>query len=150
VYAQTGLWLTAGGVHIDPAGLGLTDVAGQGFSNARPDQLGNANDHAAHTVAQWFDASLFADPPAQGVRPGNARRGSILGPGAWRWDASLFKNTRIGEHVNAQFRVESTNALNHTNFGQIDTSFLGDPIHFGQVMSARDARIIQLGVKLMF
>jgi len=79
--------------------------------NARPDQLGNANAHAAHTVEQWFDASLFADPPANAIRPGNARRGSILGPCAWRWDTSLFKNTSVSERVNVQFRFEATNVL---------------------------------------
>ena len=48
-----------------------------------------------------------------------------------------------------QFRAEATNVLNHTNFEQIGTFFL-DPIHFRQVMSARDARIIQLGLKVLF
>jgi hypothetical protein len=80
--------------------------------------------------SQWFDGSLFADPPANGIRPGNASRGSILGPAAWRWDASLFKNTSISERVNVQFRVEATNVLNHANFDQIGTSFWFDPIHF--------------------
>jgi len=149
-YAQTGLWLTVRGVHIDPAGLGLADFFSGPLFEARPDQLRDANHHAAHTRGQWFDGSLFADPPTNGIRPGNASRGSILGPGAWRWDTSLFKNTSIGERVNLQFRVEATNVLNHTNFDQIDTLFLFDPIHFGQVTSARDPRIIQLGLKATF
>jgi Carboxypeptidase regulatory-like domain len=150
VYAQTGLSLTVNGVDYDPAGLGLVDFASGALFSARPDQLGNPNNHAPHTVAQWFDASLFTDPPANGIRPGNAPRGSILGPGAWRWDASLFKNTNIGEKVIVQFRAEATNVLNHTNFDSIGTLFLFDPIHFGQVVSARDPRIIQLGLKLKF
>jgi hypothetical protein len=150
VYAQTGLWLTVNGVHIDPAGLGLADFNSGPLFNARPDQLGNPNQHAPHTVAQWFNGALFADPPADGIRPGNAPRGPVLGPGAWRWDASLFKNTKVGEQVNIQFRAEATNVLNHTNFDQIGTAFLFDPIHFGQVVSARDARIIQFGLKLAF
>jgi hypothetical protein len=149
-YAQTGLWLTVNGVHIDPAGLGLADSNSGPFFDARPDQLGNPNQRAPHTVAQWFNGALFADPPADGIRPGNAPRGSVLGPGAWRWDASLFKNTNINERVNVQFRAEATNVLNHTNFDQIGTAFLFDPIHFGQVLSARDPRIIQLGLKLIF
>jgi len=61
----------------------------------------------------------------------------------------LFKNTAISERVNVQFRAEATNVLNHTNFDQTGTFFL-DPTHFGQVMSARDARIIQLGLKVLF
>jgi len=150
VYAQTGLWLTVKGVHIDPAGLGLADFNSGPLFDARPDQLGNANNHAPHTREQWFDGSLFADPPADGIRPGNAPRGSILGPGAWRWDTSLFKNTKVKEQLNVQFRVEATNVLNHTNFDQVGTLFLFDPIHLGQVVSARDPRIIQLGLKVAF
>ena len=150
VYAQTGLWLTVNGVHIDPAGLGLADFNSGPIFDARPDQLGNPNHHAPHTVMHWFDGSLFADPPADGIRPGNAPRGSILGPGVRRWDASLFKNTKIGEQVNVQFRAEASNVLNHTNFDQIGTAFLLDFIRFGKVLSARDPRIIQLGLKVTF
>jgi hypothetical protein len=80
----------------------------------------------------------------------SARRGSILGPSAWRWDASLFKNTAISERVNVQFRAEAANVLNHTNLDRIGTFFVFDPIHFGQVVSARDPRIIQLGLKVLF
>jgi hypothetical protein len=150
VYAQTGLALSVTGVFIDPAGLGVSNFTTGPIGDARPDQLADPNRHAPHTISHWFDTSLFVDPPAEGIRPGNAPRGSILGPGAWRCDASLFKNTKVGEQVNVQFRVEATNVLNHTNFDQIGTSPLFDPVHFGQVMSARDARIIQLGLKLLF
>ena len=62
----------------------------------------------------------------------------------------MFKNTKINEQVNIQLRIEATNVLNHTNFDQIGTFFLFDPVHFGQVFSARDPRIIQLGLKVAF
>jgi hypothetical protein len=150
VYAQTGLAQSVTGVFIDPAGLGVANFTTGPIFDARPDQLANPNRNAPHTISNWFDTSLFVDPPANGIRPGNAPRGSIIGPGAWRWDASLFKNTKIGEQLTVQFRAEATNVLNHTNFDQIGTSSLFDPIHFGQVVSARDARIIQLGLKLSF
>jgi Carboxypeptidase regulatory-like domain/TonB-dependent Receptor Plug Domain len=150
VYAQTGLALSVIGVFTDPAGLGVANSNNGPVFDARPDQLADPNRHAPHTISNWFDTSLFVDPPADGIRPGNAPRGSILGPGAWRWDASLLKNTKVGEHLTVQFRAEATNILNHTNFDQVGTSYKFDPIHFGQVVSARDARIIQLGLKLSF
>jgi hypothetical protein len=46
--------------------------------------------------------------------------------------------------------MEATNVLNHTNFDQVGRAFSFDPIHFDQVMSARDPRIIQLALKLLF
>ena len=150
VYAQTGLSLSVTGVSIDPAGLGVSNFSTGPIFDARPDQLADPNRNAPHTISNWFDTSVFVDPPADGIRPGNAPRGSIIGPGAWRWDASLFKNTKLGEQLTIQFRAEATNVLNHTNFDQVGTSSLFDPIHFGQVVSARDARIIQLGLKFSF
>ena len=62
----------------------------------------------------------------------------------------MFKNTMISERRNMQFRVEATNVLNHTNFDAIGTAFAFNPIHFGQVISARGPRIVQLGLKLLF
>jgi hypothetical protein len=140
VYIQSGLAFTANSNLTDPAGIGV--------HSPRPDQLGDANQNAPHTVEQWFDTSVFAEPPADGNRPGNARNGSIKGPGAVRWDASMFKNTRTGERVNLQLRLEASNVLNHTNFDGLVTN-LEDP-GFGRVTSARDGRIIQLGLKIMF
>jgi hypothetical protein len=145
VYVHSGLPATVFYNGTDPAGIGLLMTS---RFTPRPDQLGDANQNAPRTLEQWFDTSVFAEPPADGNRPGNARNGSIKGPGAVRWDASLFKNTRMGEQVNLQLRLEASNVLNHTNFNDIVTN-LQDP-RFGQVTSSRDARIVQLGVKIIF
>lgn len=143
LYLQSGLPLTATGPFTDPAGLGT-----MGYPNARLDQLGNANQNAPHKITQWFDPSLFTSSPDNEIRPGNGSVGSITGPGGFRWDASLLKNTNVGDHVIAQFRVEASNVLNHSNYDGVVTNLV-DP-HFGQVYSARDPRIIQLGLKLSF
>jgi len=114
-----------------------------------PDQLGDPNRHAPHRIDQWFDTSVFAQPAADSIRPGNARPNSVLGPGSVRLDAALMKNTRIAESMSLQFRVEATNALNHTNLNGVDAWF-PDQTNFGKVTSARGPRIIQLGLKLLF
>jgi integrase len=59
---------------------------------------------------------------------------------------------KVGELEQIQFLLghASVHVLNHTNFDQVGTALLFDPIHFGQVLSARDPRIIQLGLKLLF
>jgi hypothetical protein len=47
---------------------------------------------------------------------GNAGRNSLYGPGLATVDFSAFKNTRVSERFNVQFRWEVFNVLNHPNF----------------------------------
>jgi Carboxypeptidase regulatory-like domain/TonB-dependent Receptor Plug Domain len=148
VNAYTGLPLTVtNGRAVDPAGLGLLDPA----SNAgrRPNMVANPNSGAPHTFQEWFNTAAFQNPPNGQLTPGNAPRSSVTGPGAQRWDISMFKNTRIGEHFNAQFRFETFNIFNHTNFYGVRTSFSSTGT-FGKIFSTRDPRILQLGLKLYF
>jgi hypothetical protein len=68
----------------------------------------------------------------------------------------VIKDTRITEHVNLQFRAESFNFLNHVNLGAPNVSFSpgangrNASASFGTISSARDARINQLGLKVIF
>jgi hypothetical protein len=129
----------------DPAGLGIINSAVVG---ARPDMIGDPSVAAPHTVEEWFDTSVFVRVPAGENRPGNSGRGVVRGPSIHRWDLALIKNTQIGERVRLQFRAEAFNVWNHTNFQNISTLF--ETSDFGQAISARDPRIVQLGLKLSF
>jgi hypothetical protein len=111
----------------------------------RPDLVGNSIE-GSKTVEQWFNTSAFAEP-APGFF-GNAGRNIIREPGTHKWDMSFFKNNRITESVNLQFRAEFFNIFNHANFNGINTTFGSGA--FGRVTSARDPRIIQFGVKMGF
>ncbi len=145
VYAFSGLPLTVTAAR-DPAGLGLRDA--NSFAGGRPNQVGDPNANAPHTIAQWFNTSAFVLVPTGVNVPGTAGRGAVRGPGDQRWDLSLFKNIRILESVTMQFRAEAFNVFNHTNFNAVTTSRTSGI--YGQVTSARDARIMQLGLKLNF
>ncbi len=128
------------------------DFGGLGFlgpsaAGPRPDMLANPNLAAPHTIDQWF-FQLFADPPAGSNRPGNSGRGVVRGPGYGRWDFSIFKNIKVSEQVRMQFRTEMFNVFNHTNPSGVGTTF--GTSTFGKVLSTRDARIIQMALKLMF
>jgi hypothetical protein len=142
---NSGLPLTVIMRGADPAGLG---IIGSTLVGARPDMTGDPNVAAPHTVEQWFDTSVFVPVPKGENRPGNSGRGVVRGPSIHRWDLAVIKNTQIGERVRLQFRAEAFNVWNHTNFQTVSTTFGSSD--FGQVISARDPRIVQLGVKLSF
>jgi hypothetical protein len=154
---ESGLFMTANGVATDPAGLGLLDAFANQDSTSnfgsiapgRPNQIGSPNANAPHTAEQWFNTSVFVDPGVAGLPlPGNERRGSIRGPGIERWDLSLFKNVKVTENSVLQFRVETFNVFNHTNFQGIDLNT--QSATFGQVTSTHEPRIMQLGLKYNF
>ncbi|MDQ2947682.1 MAG: adenylyl cyclase, partial [Acidobacteriota bacterium] len=134
---------TLGGT--DPAGLG---ILGPSSASVRPDQICNPNVNAPRTYASWFNTSCFADVPAGQVRVGNAGRSTIRGPGYGRWDLSLIRNVKFTENLRFQLRGEAFNLFNHTNPYGFNVS-LGSS-QFGNITSARDPRIIQLGAKLYF
>ena len=118
------------------------------FAGRRPDQIGDPNAGAPHTVNQWFNTAAFANIANGDYHIGTARRGAVRGPGFQRWDMSLFKNNKLTENTSLQFRAEAFNIFNHTNFDTLRTSFSSNT--FGKVLTARDARILQLGLKLNF
>jgi len=90
---------------------------------------------------------LVAAPAGQ-FRNGTAGRGAVYGPGFERWDLSLYKNIKMTERLNGQFRFEAFNAFNHTNYNTVQTS-MSSPT-FGQVITARDPRIVQVALKMNF
>ncbi len=148
VQVQSGQALTAvANSSTDPGGLGVFTSA-TAPNVPRPDQVGNPNSHAPHTIAEYFNVAAFSDVPGDQFRPGNARRGTINGPGSQRWDLSLLKNIRVFEQQAFQFRAEAFNIWNHTNYNNVDTT-LGDGTT-GQVLGAGEKRILQLGLKYNF
>jgi Carboxypeptidase regulatory-like domain len=163
-YLNTGIHydFTTVSCYEDYVGLG---TCGNTWAGDPPDQIADPNSGAPHTVTQWFNPAAFAlvgctaadpicSPAVPPLRQGNARRGQIEGPGIKRWDASIFKNTKIGERVNMQFRAEFFNALNNVNFAQ------GTPVTglrtgitsgtYDHILNARDPRNIQFAMKFTF
>ena len=130
---------------VDPSGLGFF---GPSAASGRPDRVGNPNSGAPHTIAQWFNTAAFANVPAGTIRPGDEARGSVRGPGVGVWDFDLFKNIKVTERTHFQFRGEFFNLFNHTNPDGVGAT-LGSST-YGKVTSARDPRIIQLGLKFYF
>ena len=110
---------------------------------------------AGHTCSDEVDAAgtaIFSSPTAGNV--GNIGRNTFSGPGYAEWNPSLVKVFRFTERVTLDFRAESFNVLNHTNFklpgagnsafGSIRTS------SFGLAGGNFNPRNLQLGLKLKF
>ena len=91
---------------------------------------------------------------------GTATRNMFRGPNYIDWDFSLFKNIRLGERLNAQFRWEAYNIINHTILYQGNTNPNGsgfgcacetpDQAQTNPVLGLGGARNMQFGLKLMF
>jgi outer membrane receptor protein involved in Fe transport len=102
---------------------------------------------------QYLNPAAFAKIPvakASGapIRPGNASPGLFREPGMWNLDFSLAKNFAIREGLRLQIRTDMFNALNHTNLSGLRTS-VNDPL-FGELLSTRGARVIQLNARITF
>jgi outer membrane receptor protein involved in Fe transport len=119
------------------------DRAGVGTSGQRADVTGPIK--LEKTQLRWFSGSFAL--PAQGTF-GNLGRNVVRGPGINNWDVSFSKRTAIRENISLQFRAEFFNLFNHTQWSGVSAS-LGSAT-FGQVTSARDPRITQLGLRLIF
>jgi hypothetical protein len=112
-----------------------------------PDRVAGVSiNNGPKTAEQWFNTAAFA-APAFGYF-GDAGNGIIRGPGMNNWDMGFFKNFRIKEHGNVQFRAEMFNTWNHTNFWDMNTTYGSGS--FGQVYSAHTPRVVQIALRLSF
>jgi hypothetical protein len=93
----------------------------------------------------YFNTSLFS-PSAIG-QEGTANRRFFHGPGINNWDMALVKDTSLTERTKLEFRAEFFNLFNHAQF-VTPSGILSS--NFGAVLSARDPRIGQLSLKLLF
>jgi hypothetical protein len=118
------------------------------------------------SVNAWFNSSAFARP-AFGTY-GNLGRNTLTQPGINNWDVGLAKTFRFTERVGFQFRMETFNTFNHTQYGidptaaasggpgqsavdgNLADSGPGTNNNFGKILSARPGRILQLGAKVTF
>jgi hypothetical protein len=137
-------------------GLPLSVRGATNFASDRPNSTGVSAEIDNPTQQKWFNTDAFINPP--NFLLGNVGRTlpDVRTPGTVNWDLSLLKDTRITEKVNLQFRAEAFNFLNHVNLGSPSGGFTagtdGKNVNatFGTIASARDARVIQLGLKLLF
>jgi hypothetical protein len=137
-----------------------TDVSNQGgapeitgFSANRPDVISGQNPNSGpRTTTAWLNSAAFAQVIPNLSSPvqqfGNAGRNIGVGPRYSDWDFSIFKNFRITESTDVQFRAEFFNLLNHPNF-RLPDSDISSPT-FNQIQAALPPRVVQLALKFLF
>jgi hypothetical protein len=77
-------------------------------------------------------------------------RNTFRGPGFEDFDLSLFKNIKVTERVNFQFRAEAFNIFNHPDLQQPSATFGAAVSQFGFATAAYPARQLQFALKMSF
>jgi hypothetical protein len=139
---------------LDAAGLGTS-----GTASFRPDMICDPNANAPQKYAgsanstglSWFNTACFAATPQGAVRPGNAGRGVVRGPGFANLDATLSKNFALAKEgrVKLQTRLETFNTFNLVNPNGFASTNITSTV-FGQISSYRSPRRVQLAAKITF
>ena len=115
----------------------FTVVQGTGVTGTvRPDYLGGNNltrsSYSAPKPGQWGDAG----------------RNTIEGPNQFTFNTSLARTFRRGDHWNIDFRLDSTNSLNHPVFSGWNTLVTSN--QFGLPLAANQMRTLQAVIRARF
>ncbi len=160
-----GTMVAESGVPINPYYNGPDTLGLGGNTTNRPDVVAHLqypktrlswfNNTATTTASGLTVKGQFQQPLAPWAGGnitgyGNAGKDTIRGPGLQNWNISVYKNFPLTSHEGPrlEFRAESYNSFNHTEFNAVDSGFADG--NFGQVTSAYDPRTFQFGIKLIF
>jgi hypothetical protein len=139
---------TIGGVLNATSGMPFTavvngDTSGTGYTgNARADATGLP----VTSGSGFFNTAAFT-VPAEGTF-GNAGRDTIPGIPQFSLTASFFRSFRIDDKRRIEFRLDSTNPINHVNITSINTTV--SSIQYGLPTAAGAMRTVTFTVRLRF
>jgi hypothetical protein len=142
------------------------DGLGNCFCEAwRPDQIHDPNTGGSRTA--FFDQTAYAIP--QPGKLGNAKKGSLTGPGTWVVNFAFYKDVFRLDRMRLQFSALLDNAFNHPQFfptyggGFVDlTDYLvnGDPNNgstavlgagaIGNTEGFSTGRVFRIGIRARF
>ena len=100
---------------------------------------------------------LVLPPNYRPAQVNTYRSGNIRVQGTYSMDASIVKQTHIGERITTQFRVEAFNAFNHVNYMLANINNNATDPNFGSIIPSNlgttaigQPRQIQLGFKVLW
>jgi hypothetical protein len=155
VKAVLGGWSTTG-IWTWQSGFPLNITSGGDYSYSLPEL---ANDQAqlvstpqytsgplSNQIAHWFTTSSFTTP--QPNHFGDVGRNTLIGPGTFNVDFAAHREFSLSERFKMQYRAEFFNVFNHTELNNPNTTVIQST--FGRITTARDPRIVQMALKLIF
>lgn len=123
--------------------------------NGDPKPVGKVG---AYTTETYYDKALFSQPQGTTGKAGfgTSLKNQFRRPRVWNQDLSLFKQFRIKERFQPEFRLDALNVFNHVNWGAPVTGFTA--LNFLQFTpgsaesgtNSPGARRIQVGVRVTF
>lgn len=119
------------------------------FPNLGPNVTKSSGWTKSQYLSGIFTTSDFSKP--SDAEQGTAGRNMFRQPNYFTLDANLSKKIVLpwlGDQAGIWLRLEAINALNRTNLGGVNSD-LSQP-NFGQVTSARQPRIVQIGARFEF
>jgi hypothetical protein len=111
-----------------------------------PTMGGLQGNHNPRGGTAYFNTNLFSPEPLGQF--GNSRRRFFHGPGINNTDLALLRKFQLSDLAALQFRAEAFNAFNHAQFNNPTGNF--NSSSFGYVTSAKDPRIMQIALKVIF
>jgi hypothetical protein len=149
---------------------GVTGYSSELGGSVRCDTVGKVaidkhtyNDPVYGPTVSWWNPATVAQPSFSELSTtyGNMGRNVLTGPGQNNWDMALIKDFRLhGEQTKLQFRLETFNTFNHTQWKGFNTGCSGKN-GFGQTCDLNTntpgevngdwgPRNVQLGLKFIF
>jgi hypothetical protein len=148
--AVLGGWVLSGITEFStgvPRPIFASDNSGTGLGNQHADRIAGCDvNDAPRDRLQWFNTSCFVIP-AFGTW-GNAGQGIINDPGINNWNMTFGKIFMIREGHRLEFRLETFNTFNHTQWEGVVNSMASSS--FGRITTARPARQIQAALFYRF
>jgi hypothetical protein len=141
-----------GSGYSDTVGLGGTYTNRANFSG-HPQYPKTKTTVGSNSGYQWVSSNGFSQPVAAwdsgpNLGFGNAGRDIVVGPGRTNFSTSLYKSFVLTERTHFEFRAESFNTFNHTQFNAFHNTVNNS--NFGYVTGAQDPRTFEFGGKFIF
>ena len=148
----------------NPNGIAINNQSILGTNAVQLNPLVTCNPNSGLGSHQFVNGSCFAPPTVVGQN-GPTLLPVSYGPAYFDWDMAVFKNFKITESKNLQFRVSGYNFLNHPlwsfpDSGNLTLNFVQDPAkgyaftqtttNFGKTTVKQGNRIVEFAVKFYF